>query len=309
VAALRSLANLARSARSVLGDAAIENDVFCQLAETKPGKAILVQFDQLLNQYGYLSEVGTDIAVPTWREQPQPIRELFQQFCVNPTPEPTISQIKNKGVQRRMTLKGKVTEIYSQLLAELRWRFVAIEHHWRSAGILTQSGDIFFLTYDEIRQAIAANPAVRSQFATFIQQRRSQFDHDRQLAPIPQLIYGNDPPTPTLQPWQASDRLQGIGASAGQAEGIIRVMRSLNGSQHLDRETILVVPYTDSGWMPVLARVGGLISEVGGRLSHGAIVAREYQIPAVMDLQHATEILQDGQRVRIDGQLGTVEIL
>ena len=86
-------------------------------------------------------------------------------------------------------------------------------------------------------------------------------------------------------------------------------MRSLTGSLNLDRETILVVPYTDSGWMPVLARVGGLIAEVGGRLSHGAIVAREYRIPAVMDVQHATEILKDGQRVRINGQLGTIEIL
>jgi pyruvate,water dikinase len=86
-------------------------------------------------------------------------------------------------------------------------------------------------------------------------------------------------------------------------------MRSLGGVINLDRDTILVVPYTDSGWMPALARVGGLIAEVGGRLSHGAIVAREYRIPAVMDVQHATEILQDGQRVRIDGQLGIVEIL
>nr|WP_239651359.1 PEP-utilizing enzyme [Neosynechococcus sphagnicola] len=70
-----------------------------------------------------------------------------------------------------------------------------------------------------------------------------------------------------------------------------------------------MVPYTDSGWAPLLARAGGLIAEVGGRLSHGAIVAREYGIPAVMDIPHATQVLRDGQRVRIDGQLGTVEIL
>jgi pyruvate,water dikinase len=77
----------------------------------------------------------------------------------------------------------------------------------------------------------------------------------------------------------------------------------------INRETILVVPYTDSGWAPLLARAGGLIAEVGGRLSHGAIVAREYRIPAVMDIHNATQLLQDGQRVRIDGQTGAVEIL
>ncbi|MBD1880999.1 PEP-utilizing enzyme [Trichocoleus sp. DQ-A2] len=69
------------------------------------------------------------------------------------------------------------------------------------------------------------------------------------------------------------------------------------------------MPYTDSGWAALLSRVGGLIAEVGGRLSHGAIVAREYGIPAVMDIHNATQLLQDGQRVRIDGQQGTVEIL
>ncbi len=73
-------------------------------------------------------------------------------------------------------------------------------------------------------------------------------------------------------------------------------------------QTILVVPYTDSGWAPLLVRAGGLISEVGGRLSHGAIVAREYGIPAVMDVRGATGILHDGQQVRIDGSRGIVEL-
>lgn len=309
VAALRSLSHLAASARSILKNPNPQEDIFAQLAQTPQGQAILEQFEQLLDQYGYLSEVGTDIAVPTWREQPQPVRELFKQFCFNPSPESAAPQIKNKGVQRRIALKGKVTEVYSRLLAELRWRFVAIEHHWLTSGVLTQSGDIFFLTYDEIQQAVSSNPAIQAQFSQIIEQRRSRFDHDRQLSPIPQLIYGDDPPVPNLPTWQASNRLQGIGASAGQVEGTIRVLRSLNSAITVDRETILVVPYTDSGWMPVLARVGGLIAEVGGRLSHGAIVAREYRIPAVMDVQHATEILQDGQRVRIDGQQGTIEVL
>jgi pyruvate,water dikinase len=77
----------------------------------------------------------------------------------------------------------------------------------------------------------------------------------------------------------------------------------------IDKDTILVVPYTDSGWVAPIARAGGLISEVGGRLSHGAIVAREYGIPAVMDVRDATHLLHDGQRVRLDGQRGTIEIL
>ncbi len=103
--------------------------------------------------------------------------------------------------------------------------------------------------------------------------------------------------------------MQGIGASAGQVEGYVLVVRSLQSVGEINRETILVVPYTDSGWSPLLASAGGLIAEVGGRLSHGAIIAREYNIPAVMDVSNAMTLLKNGQRIRIDGQLGIVELL
>jgi pyruvate,water dikinase len=76
-----------------------------------------------------------------------------------------------------------------------------------------------------------------------------------------------------------------------------------------DGPFILVVPYTDAGWAPLLARAQGLVAEVGGRLSHGAIIAREYGIPAVMDVTNATRRLHTGQWVRLDGQKGTVEVL
>ena len=130
-----------------------------------------------------------------------------------------------------------------------------------------------------------------------------------QLNPVPLLIYGNNPPafiqTVSLSPDQV---LQGIAASPGQAEGRVKVLRNFQALPEIDRDTILVVPYTDSGWAPLLVRAGGLIAEAGGRLSHGAILAREYGIPAVMDVRSATWLLQDGQRVRIDGYKGIVEI-
>ncbi|NEZ54292.1 PEP-utilizing enzyme, partial [Adonisia turfae] len=92
-------------------------------------------------------------------------------------------------------------------------------------------------------------------------------------------------------------------------EGKVQVLNTLDTTVPIDQNTILVVPYTDAGWAPLLANLGGLIAEVGGQLSHGAIVAREYGIPAVMDVTDVTQRLRTGQRVRIDGQQGTVEIL
>ena len=198
-----------------------------------------------------------------------------------------------------------MTEVYSRLLAELRWCFVALEKRWIAAGLLAAE-DIFYLELAEVRQFESQAPELRSRIA----HRRSQLEIDRQLTPIPYLVYGDDPPMPiNAQIWQSSQQLRGIGASAGIAEGRVKVVRNLASLPEVDRDTILVVPYTDSGWAALLARAGGIVSEVGGRLSHGAIVAREYRIPAVMDIPNATQQLQDGQLIRIDGQSGTVEVL
>lgn len=325
VAALRELQALAQSAHSLIKSAnspsnssLSSGEVFDRLAEIPDGLAILEQFNQVLDRYGYLSEVGTDIAVPTWREDPQPVQELFAQFCLNPSPAAASSRrVKpSNAVQRRFTLKGEVTEVYSRLLAELRWSFVALENLWLTSGSLLTAGDLFFLEFEEIRQLIEqGEPATRGgreRLQDLIAQRRLRLEQDRELETIPFLVYGNEPPppeTPSALIDQPSQQLQGIGASLGQVEGWVKVVRNLSAIPEIDRETILVVPYTDSGWAPLLARAGGLIAEVGGQLSHGAIVAREYRIPAVMDVHNATQLLRDGQRVRIDGQRGTVEVL
>ncbi|MDX2096465.1 MAG: glycerol-3-phosphate acyltransferase [Leptolyngbyaceae cyanobacterium bins.59] len=319
VSALRSLQDLARQARAIFSSRDVSQltrpTLFAALAETPEGTQILQQFDAILHQYGYLSEVGTDIAVPTWREEPDPVRELFTQFFLTP-PEvrnpPAQTRSVVKGVQRRLDLKGRVTEVYSRLLAELRWSFVALERHWLSSGLLSKPGDIFFLEFSEIRQQIEEpNAGLTDRISALITHRRSQREQDSQLPAVPYLVYGNTPPPPLnpVSQIQSNQQIQGIGASPGQVEGTLRVLLTLQTIPDIGAETILVVPYTDSGWAPLLARAGGLISEVGGRLSHGAIVAREYGIPAVMDIPNATQFLKDGQRVRIDGQRGLVEIL
>jgi pyruvate,water dikinase len=319
VASLRSLTRLADDTRHLLRHSPDVYEsgaaLFATLAEIPDGQSILEQFDQFLDHYGYLSEVATDIAVSTWKEDPRPVRQLFTQLLSYPPPssaQPTDQSWKAQLVQTRLNLKGRVTEIYSQLLAHLRWSFVALETTWRQSGLLSSAGDIFFLEFSEIRRLIAdADQELREQLPQIIEKRRSQLEQHRQLASVPSLFYGNEPPSPLTfsASSHSAQQLQGIGASAGQVEGLVKVLTNLQAVTHIDRQTILVVPYTDSGWAPLLARAGGLIAEVGGRLSHGAIVAREYGIPAVMDIQNATQLLRDGQRVRIDGQRGIVEIL
>jgi phosphohistidine swiveling domain-containing protein/glycerol-3-phosphate acyltransferase PlsY len=265
--------------------------------------------DRWLETYGYLSQVGTDIAVPTWKEDPEVVKALLVGLGEEGSPrDPKAQRVNKKGlVQERLDLKGRVSEVYSRLLAELRWCFVALEELWIGEGLLLGKGDIFFLEVREIENVVAG---MELDMRGLVRQRRSQYEADARIANVPYLFYGNSPPNAQCpMPNAQCDRLQGIGASPGVVQGRVKVVQSMQIVADVNSQTILVVPYTDSGWAPLLSRVGGIIAEVGGRLSHGAIVAREYGIPAVMDVHHATEIFQDGQIVQIDGQTGSIQVL
>jgi pyruvate,water dikinase len=169
------------------------------------------------------------------------------------------------------------------------------------------------LTNSEIRRLVSEDDAtLKEELSQLVQNRRSQRARDEQLSAVPPVVYGNEPapPSPTEEVRSSQpQQLRGIAASSGRTEGRIKVMREFQPSAEIDPQTILVVPHTDAGWAPLLSRAGGLIAEVGGRLSHGAIIARESGIPAVMDVGDATTQLRDGQRVRLDGRSGVVEVL
>ncbi|MEM9162363.1 MAG: glycerol-3-phosphate acyltransferase [Cyanobacteria bacterium P01_F01_bin.4] len=295
--------------------------LFALLAEHPEGHQVFDDLEVFLDEYGYLSEVATDIAVPTWRDNPQPVRAMLARFMFYP---PAASKSPNaeatsdtapwkiNQVQSRLDLKGQVSEVYNRLLAALRQCFLVQQGAWLTQGKLQAEGDIFFLTWPEIRpQLMNGDTNPWPQLQRLIAVRKALWQEDSQRQQVPYLAYGWEPAEASFLPVSVSQDqvLQGIGASPGTIEGEIKVMTSLNSGIAVDNQTILVVPYTDAGWAPLLARIGGLIAEVGGQLSHGAIVAREYGIPAVMDVASATQRLQNGQRVRIDGQRGTVEIL
>lgn len=360
VAALRSLKDIAASSRPLIPNAqrvsVHRSTLFVALAENPDGQSVLDQLEQFLDTYGYLSDVATDIAVPTWKDDPRPVYDLFAQLVsqsessITETSEPIAQTWKVQQVQQRLNLKGTVAELYNRLLAELRACVLIIEQQWLSAGILMEQGDIFFLTLDEIqhyaglfadRPPVGANSGASESsesqsnksesstsessemddhtdllqsIHTFIHARKTRWEKDAEVSNVPFLVYGKEPPLPseqdaTIMMVSSGTQLTGIGASPGQVQGIVKVVRSLQSLPTITKAMILVVPYADSGWAPLLAQSGGLVADVGGRLSHGAIVAREYGIPAVMNLQNATSTLRDGQTIILDGESGTVTLL
>jgi pyruvate,water dikinase len=323
IAATRSLADLAADTRKLLAAEQITMQstasLFAYLAENPEGTSIMERFERWLNEYGYLSEIATDIAIPRWQDRPAIPREMFAQFFFD-TEKRQQTKLSSKHspnfwstklIQSRLNLKGQVGEVYNKLLAHLRWSYLALGRHWMDSGILNDPETIFWLDFTEIENAVEEPAAVSQPLSTLIAQRQAQWQQHQKIASVPYLVYGNPESLSPLpqSPAKTQTSFRGIGTSPGQIEGSITIITSLKQAAGIDKQTIIVVPYTDAGWLPILARAGGLIAEVGGRLSHGAIIAREYQIPAVMDIPDATQIFKPGQRVRIDGISGLVEIL
>jgi phosphoenolpyruvate synthase/pyruvate phosphate dikinase/glycerol-3-phosphate acyltransferase PlsY len=331
IMAVSALAQLATEARKLLATEQITFDssasLFAHIAENSEGASVMGRFNLWLENYGYLSEVATDIAIPCWQDKPNIPRQMFTRFyfdvhgakIAQTTRSVTQQSWQAKLVQQRLNLKGQIAEVYNKLLAQLRWSFLNLEQQWLNSGLISEPGDIFLLRLEEITNLIQhRDRQFKHRLPALIATRKKQWEVAVGMNPVPKLVYGK----PQTIAWQTPaintlQKIQGIGSSPGQIEGVIQVITSLQASDRqdwaqpnsIDRQTIIVVPYTDAGWSPLLARAGGLISEVGGRLSHGAIIAREYNIPAVMDVDRATQLFHNGQLVRLDGQTGVIEIL
>ncbi|MGK7928187.1 MAG: glycerol-3-phosphate acyltransferase, partial [Spirulina sp.] len=239
VESLRSLAKLAAETRNLLPLSRLNFDscpsLFAYLAETPDCESILQQFDRWLERYGYLSQVATDISVPRWFEDPRPLRELFAQYIFSDRDraqaEGNSQDRANPGlrariVQGRLNLKGRVTEVYSRLLAALRQTFLALEKRWLAAGVLEEEGDIFFVKFEEIRAVLEEGDLeLRSRLPEGVRQRRSRWKKDRKLPSVPYVVYGQttEGDLPILSTLAPQQKLTGIPASSGIVEGRIKV--------------------------------------------------------------------------------------
>lgn len=171
---------------------------------------------------------------------------------------------------------------------------------------ISQPDDIWFLTFPDL---LALYRGEMTDTSELIATRRKNHEYYQKISP-PMVLTG-DGETPVVN-YQITDApegaLLGNPVSPGIVEGIVHVIHDPQTETLLPGE-ILVAPFTDPGWTPLFINAGGLIMEVGGIMTHGSVVAREYGIPAVVGVRDATKLLQTGQKVHIDGNRGTIEIL
>jgi pyruvate,water dikinase len=192
---------------------------------------------------------------------------------------------------------------------------------WVRYGWLERAGDVVFLRIDEMKQmavqaeqAGAAPGAANEQKAhwkTLVAERQAAMEREKRRRQSPRLMLGDGT---TLyegvggKPEAGAKTLVGDPVSPGQVEGVVHVVLNPYGAQLAPGE-ILVCPGTDPAWTPLFLAAGGLVMEVGGLMTHGSVVAREYGIPAVVGVGHATQRLVTGQRIRVDGSSGQITLL
>ncbi|HEX4162902.1 MAG TPA: PEP-utilizing enzyme, partial [Acidimicrobiales bacterium] len=173
------------------------------------------------------------------------------------------------------------------------------------AQVVRVREDIFFLTFDELHEVVRTNQVDRE----LIRQRRDEFESYSSLAP-PRVLTSDG--EAVAGSYARGDRptgaLVGLGVSAGTVEGRARVILDMADADPEEGD-ILVTGYTDPSWSPLFVAITGLVTEVGGLMTHGAVIAREYGLPAVVGVEHATDLIEDGQRIRLNGTEGSIEIL
>ncbi|MFJ9793957.1 rifamycin-inactivating phosphotransferase [Streptomyces globosus] len=189
--------------------------------------------------------------------------------------------------------------VYKQALLQEAERLVR-------AGVLADREDVFHLTFQEFHDVVRSGRPVDPRL---VRQRREAFRAHHALTPPRVLTSDGEALTGSYRREDVpAGALAGVAVSAGTVEGRARVVLDVADAE-LEPGDILVTAFTDPSWSPLFVRIAGLVTEVGGLMTHGAVIAREYGLPAVVGVERATRLIRDGQRIRVHGTDGYVEIL
>ena len=299
--------------------------------------------DDFLQYYGARGLAEIDLGRPRWRDDPTPVMQSLQSYLRIPPGDRAPDTIFERGriaaeeavaqlvAAVRQTPGGwlKTRLVYAlvyrlRALAGLRespkFAMVRLFDAMRTAlmesgaslaaaGTFTHADDVFFLHLAEL-EALAAGE--RRDWATLVRERRQTFAREQRRRQIPRLMLSDGQmfyeAARSIDGAENVTMLTGSPVSPGVVEGIVHIVFDPHHAQLAPGE-ILVCPGTDPSWTPLFLAAGGLVMEVGGLMTHGGVVAREYGIPAVVGIPDVTRRLKTGQRIRVDGTTGQVVVL
>jgi len=286
---------------------------------------ILQQFNAFIKRHGHRCVRESELREKTWGEHPQQLIQMLQTRVrtgdikhqtrnVPMAIREALSHViffkrlilrrliptARKGVARREISKGMVIH----MVDKARKGYQHLAKQMLNNGLLDDVDQIYFLTHEEIGQLLRDhNPAWKEK----ANKRRVIFPELDKLT-FEEISFGIPEPLEQEVKFEIHEgQLKGTPVSAGIIEGRVRIINTLEDAEKLQDREIMVASFTDVGWTPYFSIVSGLITEIGSPLSHGAVVAREYGIPAVVGAKGAKRFLSDGMLIRLDGNKGIIE--
>jgi pyruvate,water dikinase len=296
---------------------------------------------EFLSRYGHRAVAEIDVGLPRWSDDPSHIIGVLANYLRLDDPEQAPDAVFARGAreaeamietlggraERRGRLRARLVRFaldrarrlsglreipkYNIVvaLAAVRRELarVGAELARGGTGAIETAEDVFFLDLVEARAALSGPDG--GDLRRRVGERRRAYEAELRRRHVPSVVLsdGTEPEAATLAAHATDGALVGTAASAGSVTAPARVILDPIGA-HLEPGEILVAPSTDPGWTPLFLTAGGLVMEMGGANSHGAVVAREYGIPAVVGVAGATGRITTGQRVTVDGTAGIVSV-
>jgi pyruvate,water dikinase len=285
-------------------------------------RSFRASLDRFIAQFGHLSDSGTDFSAVPWRETPDLVLEMVRHYPgsvpgkaaarledlhLPPLREALLRPLYRRA-RRFRVYREAVSSLYTYGYGLFRDVFLALGARFVERGLLDAADgdrpgeDVFYLDVAEVR-TLAKGAAGRSGLQRLVEQRKQELAAHRDLVP-PGILYGGE--EPDLQA-DAADTWSGTPTSRGRYRGPVRVVRGIQDFFKVQQGDVLVIPYADVGWTPLFARAGAVIAESGGMLSHSSIIAREYDIPAVVSVPNVGR-LADDTVVTVDGYRGAITV-
>lgn len=311
---------------------------FADLSSVPGGDEVGRLLRDFLEAYGMRCSGEIDVTRPRWSEAPSTLVPVILSTIRNLEPDARRAHVERSRRETEELQQTLITRLHRlrggrrrakrtvtmidrlQNFAGYREypKYLMMRHYWVlkqgllaeaaglvERGVIERPDDVYYLSFEEFRAAVRTGRVDHD----LIARRRAEFDAWARLTP-PRVITseGEVPPGAYENPRVPAGALAGISASPGTVEGRARIVRDLTDA-HLAEGDILVTTFTDPSWTPAFLSVRGVVTEVGGAGTHGAVVAREYGLPAVVGVDGATRLLRDGQRIRVNGTDGYVELL
>jgi len=313
--AIRSIKHLIEALPENLQQKAISYDAIKQLKETRH---IQEEINGFMARFGHLSESGNDFSYPKWGEDPEfvyrmilnhvePVRNnkttRFSEVRYSRLRNPRLRSAYDKAGRFRV-YREQISSLYISGYGLFRNLFLKLADTFVKEGILSDRNDIFFLTKPEV-DALVFNRDKSSvdRFAEAIRKRKADMEASKDLI-LPAVIYGEVAPVLDRKDLR---NFRGTGTSSGNYTGTARIIKETRDFEKVQDGDVLIIPFSDVSWTPVLCRAGAIIAESGGMLSHCSIIAREMGIPSLVSVDNACA-LPDNIIVTVDGSNGILTV-